>query len=413
MSAETDRAVPSLVDVDDAYTILFAHTKPIGARSMPLAEARFRTLAEAVRCDVDYPPFDRSVMDGYAVRAEDVRGAPVALEVVGELAAGTVSNRALRTGEAMQINTGAPLPDGADAVVRVEDTEADGAGGRVVIRKAVERGTFITRRAEYVRAGDVVLAAGSVLGPAQVGAAAAAGASRVTVYRQPQVAILSTGDELVEIDRRPEGGQIRNSNQHLLAALVRSAHAEAALLGTVGDDRVALRERIERGLSADVLCITGGASVGPLDLVPDVLRECGVTFHFQKMKIKPGRPIHFATGPSGGLVFALPGNPVSAFVGFELLVGPALAAVEGRPNNRPGLLRATLRGNIAATRDRRTYVPARGCVDGGGLLAEPVLWRGSGDPFGLAGANAMIMRPPGAAAVASGGEVSILLLGRI
>jgi molybdopterin molybdotransferase len=178
---------------------------------MPLAEARFRTLAEAVRCDVDYPPFDRSVMDGYAVRAEDVRGAPVALEVVGELAAGTVSNRALRTGEAMQINTGAPLPDGADAVVRVEDTEADGAGGRVVIRKAVERGTFITRRAEYVRAGDVVLAAGSVLGPAQVGAAAAAGASRVTVYRQPQVAILSTGDELVEIDRRPEGGQIRLS----------------------------------------------------------------------------------------------------------------------------------------------------------------------------------------------------------
>lgn len=402
-----------MIDVDRAYEILFGQVRALPTVEMPLAEAGFRTLAEAVRCDVDFPPFDRSVMDGYAVRAADVRAAPVTLRVVGEVAAGTVPARALAAGEAMQINTGAPIPNGADAVVRVEETERVESGGGVVIRKAVERGTFITRRAEYVRAGDVVLAAGSVLGPARIAAAAAAGAGRVAVYRQPRVAILSTGDELVEIDQRPAGGQIRNSNQHQLVALVASAHAEAISLGTVGDDRVALRAQIERGLSADVLCITGGASVGPLDLVPDVLRECGATFHFQKMRIKPGRPIHFATGPSVGLIFALPGNPVSAFVGFELLVRPALAALEGRPNTRPALIRATLQGNIAATRDRRTYVPARAWVgDDGGWQVEPVAWHGSGDVFGLAGANAMIMRPPGAAAVGSGTDVSILLLGR-
>ena len=402
-----------MIDVDEAYKVLFANVTPGRTEQVRLEAALYRTLAAAVRCDVDFPPFDKSAMDGYAVRAADVAVAPAKLKVVGQIAAGATSEKALAAGEAMQINTGAPLPPGADTVARVEITELTGTGEAVLIRESVPPGKFVTPRATYTSAGQTVLEAGTRLTALAIGAAATAGAARVTVYRRPKVAILVTGDELVEIDRRPVGAQIRDSNRHLLAALITSAHAEPVALATARDDRESLREQILSGLGSDVLCITGGVSMGAFDFVPEALEACGARFHIRKMAIKPGRPTIFATTPAGTLIFGLPGNPASAFVGFELLVRPALAALEGRPGAVPPCVRATLRGSVQSTTDRRAFVPARAFVgDHGEWVVETLSWHGSGDSFGMAAANALIVQPPKTDAVTSGADVSILLLDR-
>jgi len=403
----------TMIDVAEALEIVSAHVPLLPIVELPLADALYRTLAEPVRCDVDYPPFDRAVMDGYAVRAGDTAEAPVRLRLVGQIAAGATADHPVGAGEAMRINTGAPMPPGADAVVRVEHTEPTDAGRGVLIHQGVEPGRFVTKRAAYVTAGRMVLAAGTRLTAVEIGAAASAGAARVTVHRRPRVAILSTGEELVEIDRRPAGAKIRNSNRYLLEALVRSAQAEAVVLGVSGDERGALQSKIEEGLRADLLCITGGISMGTHDLVPEVLEACGVTPRFRKMAIKPGRPTIFATGPAGTPVFALPGNPGSAFVGFELLVRPALALMEGRRGAGPQPIRATLRGTLRSTSDRRTFVPARVNVTTDGVWeTSPTVWHGSGDSFGLATANGLIVQSPGSGAVADGEAVSVLLLDR-
>jgi molybdopterin molybdotransferase len=401
-----------VIDVDEAQRIVLAHARPLGTVEAPLAEALYRTLAARIRCDLDDPPFDRSVMDGYAVRAADVARVPATLTVVGHVSAGAVVDRSLAAGEAMQINTGAPIPRGADAVVRVEQTERTPSGEGVVIKESVAPGRFVTPRASYAAAGQTVLEAGALLTPASIGVAATAGASRVTVYRCPTVAVLSTGNELVDIDRAPSAAQIRNSNQYVLRALIESAHSEAVVSPVARDNRDELRRGITDGLRCDALCLTGGVSMGTLDFVPDVLRDLGATFHVHRMAIKPGRPTIFATMPGGKLVFALPGNPVSAFVGFELLMRPALAALQGRPAVPP-LVRAVLQGSIAATSNRRSYIPARAKVNEGGEWEVRTLsWQGSGDSLGMATANALIMRPPQAEAVKSGDAVSMLLLDR-
>jgi len=410
-----------MIDVDEAQRIVLAHARPLPTEDVPLRDALYRTLAADVRCDVDNPPFDRSIMDGYAVRAADTgrianpaecAKASATLRVAGRIAAGQQPRRPLQPGEAIRINTGAPIPPGADAVVRVEDTESANDGRDVLIRTAVEPGNFITPRAAYVKAGDVVLQTGMLLTPAEIGVAAGAGAAKLTVYRTPTVSILATGDELVDVDQKPAGAQIRNSNQYQLEALVRSAHATPAVLGVARDNRVELRRKVDEALLCDVCCITGGVSMGEFDFVPEVLAECGVTIHFQKMAIKPGRPVIFGTTPRGGLVFALPGNPVSSFIGFELLVRPALAALQGRPNELPMFMPASLVGSLPPPGKRRAFMPARARIGhDGGWTVQPLRWHGSGDTFGLAGANVMIMRPPGAPPTREGDSVSVLWIG--
>jgi molybdopterin molybdotransferase len=250
-----------------------------------------------------------------------------------------------------------------------------------------------------------------VLTPINVGTAATAGAGRVTVYRRPTVALLATGEELVEIDQTPTGAQIRNANQYLLEGLVRAAHAEPVVLGVAPDNKDAIRRKIDQGLTCDILCTTGGASVGPFDFVPRVLEELGATFHIRKIATKPGRPTHFATAPNGTLIFALPGNPMSALVGFQLLVKPALGGLEGRPGAFPSPIRAKLCGSMSGTGGRQAYHPARARVTEDGCWeVEPLSWHGSGDLISAAGANALIMRPPQSAGAASGDTVSIYLL---
>lgn len=402
-----------MIDVDEAREVLLRHVTPGPTTELPLSACLHRTVARAIRCDLDCPPFDRSVMDGYAVRSADVAHAPVTLRVAGQIAAGTSPDRPLGPGEAIQINTGAPIPPGADAVVRVEQTEGRAGGAEVLIQRAAEPGQFITPRAAYKAAGDVVLEAGQVFTPVNIGVAATAGASRVSVYVEPKVAVLVTGNELVDVNAVPTGAEIRNSNQYVLEALIRAAHATPVVLEPVRDDRAAIAERIEAGLRSDVLCITGGISMGAFDYVPEALEQCGARFHIRKMAIKPGRPTLFATTETGTLVFALPGNPMSAFVGFELLVRPALAARQGRRGVFPPLMRAKLRGSIAAPGDRRSYRPARAWVEeDGGWAVETLSWQGSGDALGTAGANALVMRPPESKEARSGDDVAIMLLDR-
>jgi molybdopterin molybdotransferase len=297
-------------------------------------------------------------------------------------------------------------------VVRLEATQP-GARGHIVVNESVSPRKFITPRAAFARQGQTILAAGTTLTPVHVGVAATAGAARVTVHRQPRVALLANGDELVNIEQRPTGAQVRNSNQPLLEALTRSAHAEPLVLDFVGDNRTQLTEAIRQGLAADVLCITGGVSVGAFDFVPEVLREHGATFHVHKMAIKPGRPTIFATTAAGKLVFALPGNPVSAFVGFELLVRPALARLQGRDDVIPRAVRAKLIGALPGTADRRSFHPARAAItESGGWEVHTLSWHGSGDSLGMAGANALIERAPDSPAARNGEEVSIDLLDR-
>ncbi len=403
-----------MIDMNDAHRILFDHITPLPAVELLLGESLYRTLASSICCDMDHPPFDRSVMDGYAVRSMDVVAIPATLKIVGQLPAGATTDRTLMSGEAMQINTGAVIPAGADAVVRVEDTQADESTSAVVIQQSVKEGNFITPRATYSRAGDELLSAGTLLTPAQVGVVASAGFPRVPVYRQPVVAVVSTGDELVDIDQQPKVAQIRNSNQYQLESLIRSAHARPVVVGIARDDRDAIKQKIIEGLQYDVLCITGGVSMGVFDYVPEVLESCGATFRFKKLAIKPGRPVHFATTSDGTLIFALPGNPVSAWICFELLVRPAIFALQGRSGCGPCVFHATLHGQISATRDRQTYIPALASVDEHGQwTVKPVNWHGSGDALGLGHANAMIVREAHAEAVNPESSVSIMLFDRL
>ncbi len=402
-----------MLDVAEAQRIVLEHVQPLPAVELTLRDALYRTLAAPIRADLDDPPFDKSVMDGYAVRSADVANAPVTLAVVGQIGAGRQSDRTLRPGEAIQINTGAPIPPGADAVVRLEGTEPAATESQVVVKEHAGPGKFITPRAAHARAGQTILQAGDWLTPTHIGVAATAGAARVSVHRQPRVAILTTGDELVGIDERPSGAQIRNSNQYLLEALARSAHAEPWVLDPVGDNRSALAAAIRSALGTDILCITGGVSVGAFDFVPEVLRELGATVHVHRMAIKPGRPTLFATASAGTLVFALPGNPVSAFVGFALLVRPALARLEGRRSVVPRPIRARLIGKLPATTDRRSFFPASVMVtEGGEWTVETLSWHGSGDSLGMAGANAMVELAPRSPAVHDGENVSVYLLDR-
>ena len=292
-----------------------------------LDDALSRVLAEDVVSDLDLPPFDRAAMDGYALRASDVADAPAALEVVGEVRAGQWPDLTVGPGQAVRIMTGAPLPPGADAVQQVEKTQPLDEF-RVTIRSPVEPGANVAPRGSEVRAGDVVLARGRVIDPAAIAVLASAGKARVRVARRPVVALLVTGDEIVDVSASPAPGQIRNSNGPAVAAQARLAGATVRLLGVAPDRQEAIAEALGAGLAADVLVVSGGVSAGDYDLVEPALLGLGATFLFTKVAVKPGAPLVF--GRRGEtLVFGLPGNPVSAQVTFDLFVRPALLRMQG------------------------------------------------------------------------------------
>ena len=395
---------PKLLTREDALARVLERAQSLEAEDVALSDLLGRVVAEDVRAAVDLPPFPSSAMDGFAVRAADTPGR---LPVVARIAAGVPAPRELQPGEAMAIATGGVVPDGADAVIPIEYVVEN--DNRVEIPDAVASNANIRPRGGDVRAGDVVVARGSRLGPAQIGAVAAAGVDRVACTRRPRVAVLTTGTEL----RRPGSplgpGEVYEANGALLAAALASAGADIERLPAVADDESAHRAALERGLQADVLVTSGGVSVGPHDLVRRVLAELGVEEVFWGIAVKPGKPLAFGVrGPR--LVFGLPGNPVSSLVGCELFVRPALLALQGASTPGPVFRVGRLASAVRRNGQRDEFLRAQTRPSDNGVVLEPVAGQESHMIVRAAGADALVLAPRGEGELAAGDPVRYLPL---
>jgi molybdopterin molybdotransferase len=356
-----------MLTVEEALQQILARASVLEAESVDVTSALGRILAEPIVSGREIPPWANSSMDGYAVRAADTREGPAQLRVVGRIAAGALPSRAVGAGEAVRIFTGAPLPDGADAIVPQEDVEVE--DDRVRIPGGVATGAYVRPRGEDVRRGDHVLSPGQRLGPAEIGLLATLGHSPVRVHRRPRVAILSTGNELADLGTEPGPGQIPNTNTYSLMAQVTEAGAVAVNLGIAPDRLEAIEERLAWGRDADMLLSSAGVSVGELDLVREALTRSGAELHLWRVSMRPGKPITFGSW-ARRLVFGLPGNPVSAMVTFELFVRPALLRMSGRLDiDRPRLV-ARARAPIPNPGARRGYLRVRLERGADGLEAE-------------------------------------------
>jgi molybdopterin molybdotransferase len=382
-----------------------ANLRP-ATESVPLAEARGRVLAENVVADRDYPPFHRSIRDGFAVRAQDVAAPPVELRLRGEIRAGGHYTGDIGAGECVSIMTGAPLPAGANAVVMVEYTEP--AGERVTIQRAVSVGENVVQPGSEARSGVGVLPRGRRLGAAELGLLATVGKSQVPVFTRPAVAILPTGDEVVPVEQRPEWYQIRNSNAVSLSAQVAAAGGVPRCLGIAPDRPEALRALIQEGLSADLLLMTGGVSVGKYDFVEQVLADLGAEFYFQSVALRPGKPVVFGR-VEGKFFFGLPGNPISTFVTFALFARPTLEVLGGADFEAPLFLRARLANHLEQKTGLTAFLPARIERSSGDPVASLVSWQGSGDLVGVAAANCFIVLHPDRTNLAAGDWVDGML----
>ncbi len=397
--------------VAEALTLVLEHAQPLAARSVPAAEALGCELAESVASDIDSPPHDKAIVDGYAVRAADIGASGIELTILEEVTAGTVPTKAVVPGAATRIMTGAPLPAGADAVVMVEQTTL--TGGRVRIEApSVCCGQNIVRRAAFLAQGQEVLAPGRRLRAIELGLLAEAGRTSVVAVPRPRVGVLATGNELVPAGAIPAAGQIRNSNGPLLAGLVRQAGAMPEELGIARDEGPDLTARIAAGLDSDVLVLSGGVSAGVLDLVPQALAELGVRQVFHKVNLKPGKPLWFGVqrraGGGSTLVFGLPGNPVSTLVCFELFVRRAIQKLNREEPGGLAQRTARLTCEHQQRGERPTYWPAAHSTASGSVT--PLAWQGSGDLRTLADANALACFPAGERTFRTGEEIDVLLL---
>ncbi len=411
--------VSDLLTVQQAIAIIDAVEVSPRVVTVPLAQAAGLVLAQNLLADRDFPPFDKSQMDGYAVRAGDV-GEGTTLKITGEVAAGALASVAVGAGEAVAIMTGAPMPPGADSVVPVEDVVVDGE--RLRINARVTPGRYIARRGSDCAASAPVLPQGIRLGPAQLAVAAAVGATQLRVFEPPRVAILSTGDEIVPIDQTPGASQIRNSNSPMLAALLTRLGCAVTDLGHVRDDPALIQQAIARAAGMDALFVTGGMSMGRYDYVPQILRKMSYRLAITKLRIKPGKPFVFGfgvpgsgfredSGPEPGtrnpepasFVFGLPGNPVSAFVCTLRLASRLLARMSGTsPDDHLRVAKLAL--PLPANGPREFYQPA----EWAGQAVRPMNWKGSADIFTLARADVLIVRPENQPSLPAGAEVQVL-----
>lgn len=394
----------SLLTLEEAHERVLKAARPLPVENVPIAAAAGRVTAEDVRACVDLPPFASSAMDGFAVRAADLPGT---FRIVGESAAGRPFDTQIEASCAVVISTGAVVPEGADAVVPIERVvQRDNV---VEISQAVQPGAHIRPRGGDATAGEVVVPAGVRLTAGRLAAAAASGAAELPCARRPRVAVLATGSELVNPGGALRSGQIYETNGLMLSSELAAAGAEVVTEVPVADDEPALRDALERGLAADILVTSGGVSVGEHDLVRAVERELGVEEIFWRVSIKPGKPVSF--GVRGDtLVFGLPGNPVSALVGCELFVKPALRALLGiadpLPRLEPGRLAVGLRRN----EERDEFVRARSRADGDAVVLEPITGQESHMIVRSAGADALVHIPRGNGELAAGSTVRWLRL---
>jgi molybdopterin molybdotransferase len=396
-----------MLSVAAAQELVLRHCRPLAAECRRLGvELLGQTLAEDVVCGQDSPPFDKALVDGYAVRSGDGDGLRT---VVAKITAGQTPAQPLGPREAARIMTGAPVPAGADAVVMQEHVEVVGEG-QIRLSRAVRAGENVMPRGQEMRQGEAVLRRGQVLGPQHLSLLAGLGQTQAAVVRRPVAGVLSTGDELVEPDQVPGPGQIRNSNGILLAAQVVRAGGVPHALGIARDDPAALRQHLSEGLCCDLLLVSGGVSAGTLDLVPAVLQELGVQALFHRVFVKPGKPLFFGR-TERCLVFGLPGNPVSSLVGFELFVRPAVAMLSGRERVLPRIVQATLMRIHRHESDRPTYHPCRLQMTPGGWHVYPLPWFGSADLRSVCEADAFCILEAGQRDYAPGEPVPVLLPG--
>jgi molybdopterin molybdotransferase len=404
---------------------LRASTPQLSAETLPLSESCGRVLAEDLFADRDYPPFDRATRDGFALRSAEVTAVPVTLDVVGLARAGAPCRGefAGRTGCAVEIMTGAPVPEGADAVVMVEYTHEAASQSstpegrslrRVEILRPAKAFDNIVHQGSEARSGVCVLPRGRRFGPGEIGLAAMIGATELKVFRRPTVAILPTGDEVVGSGDRPEWFEIRNSNALALAAQVEAAGGVPRLLGIARDNKDNLRALIEEGLRCDLLVLSGGISVGKYDFVAEVLAQLGADMRFHGVAIRPGKPLAFGS-VRGRFFFALPGNPVSTFVTFELFARPALAFMAGSEFEQPVFLKARLAKPVRQNTGLTVFMPARAVTrghlpesQGSDPVVDLVGWHGSGDLVGLAAANCFLVIHPDQTDLAPGDWVDVL-----
>jgi len=399
-----------MLTVEDAQARVMAEVTPLGAEGVAFDQTFGRVLREDITAPIDAPAADNSAMDGYAVRAEDIAGVPARLRVIETIPAGHLATARVEPGRAMRIMTGAYVPDGADAVVQVELT--DGGLEEVTIRQSVARGTNIRRRGEDMRAGDVVLRSGTRVGAAEIAMLAGVQQRVVQVGIRPTVAILSTGDELIEGDAAREPGKIVNTNGPLLAALVRDAGAIPRPLGIVRDTRDATIAALEAAATSDFILTSGGVSVGAFDFVKDALEALGAEEKFWRVAMKPGKPVVLSR-LRNAVCFGLPGNPVSCFVSFHLFVAPALRKSAGQEGSLfPPAVRARLTAPLRAAADRPVYFRVRVTARDGELFAQPLATQGSGSLTSMIGANALAVVEAGTSAGA-GADVPTLLIAPI
>jgi len=394
-----------LIDADDAAALVLERTPVLEAERRTLEESAGRVLAEDLIAPSALPAFPSSAVDGYAVRSSD---AGRTLRVIGESAAGRPFAGPVAPGTAARVLTGGVVPEGADCVVMVEDVQVDGEV--VTVPSPLRAGTNYHKVGDDVRAGERVLSAGTQLGAAEIGIAAAIGQAMLPVRRRPRVALMSTGDELVEVGKSLGPGQIPDSNRWALLAALREAGAEVTLLGIAPDEPAALRKLVVDALEkADVLVTSGGVSVGTHDLVKPLLESLG-TVHVGRVKLKPGKPFTFATLPQGKLAFGLPGFPVSSLVTFEVFVRPALRKLQGFAQLQRPVLPVRLGYDARATADRTEYQRVTLRRDGVELVAETTGSQSSSRLLSLAGAHALVRIAPGDVGVKAGTIVEAIIL---
>ena len=409
-------AQPSLLSFHEARRLVeeYAATlPPTEPEMLSLLEAVGLVLAEELRADRDFPPFDRSTRDGFAVRSADLHAVPAQLRCVSEIRAGASLEQSgipIAAGEAAEIMTGAPVPAGADGVVMVEYTQR--SGEMVTVQRAISPGENVVPAGSEARAGSPMIAKGTRVTHATVAVAAAIGRPEVAAYRRPRVAILATGDEVVDINLRPGANEIRNSNSYSLAAQVYSAGGDPMILPVARDDPGEIALLLRKGLEADLLLVTGGVSMGKYDLVEQVLASLGAQLFFTGARIQPGKPVVFGEVRSGGRVtplFGLPGNPVSTMVTFQLFVRPLLDALSGAKPQPLPFVQAMLRSEFTSKTGLTRFLPAKL----GGTPERPevelVRWQGSGDLMAVSQSNCYIVVPPDREQFSAGEAITILL----
>jgi molybdopterin molybdotransferase len=401
-----------MISADQALRIVLENVAPLGVERIPILEGLGRVIAENIHSSRDIPGFDNSAMDGYAVRAADLVKAseanPVKLAIIETIGAGKMPTQSVSAGQAARTMTGAPIAAGADAIIPVERTR--GSGETVEFLASVEQGAFIRPRGEDLRLGELVVSAGKVLTPADLGMLASVNRAMVEVIRRPRVAIVATGDELVDVDQPPTGAQVVNSSAYALAGAVREAGAEAVILKVARDDAREIRERLAEAMTFDAVLSTGGVSVGQFDHVKGALDELGMRQLFHGVAQKPGRPLKFGT-VGYRPVFGLPGNPVSTLVCFYLYARPAILKMSGR--RRVGLPRVNARCgvDIKISKDLTEFVRVKLERTGDGWLATPTGSQGSGILSSLSRADGLLIGPSTETILKAGAQATVLLLG--